>query len=153
MSKDIALADEIVTALNGEAWAVAFTAEREYVPDWDVKDELDQLRCVVIPEERAAEGFERDQLLKTYSIVVCFAQRLLLKTRAELDGLLDLVEAVTDFLELGVVDVGGDRYVNTGWQDRVRFHPEELKRERHGGDIVYTGSFLAVVAFPFTLHS
>lgn len=154
MSRDIELADEFVAELNhaSRPWNGAFTATREYVPDWDVRKDLATLQCCVIPEGRTASGFERDQLQKEFSVVLCFAQRLTAKTKAEVDALMDMVESVVDFFELGAFEIGAAKYVNNGWEDRARFDADQLDREKRGDVIAYTGTFLAVTAFTFVLQ-
>lgn len=150
MPPDLLLADDIVAGLNGQTFSLPFSAERVYVPDWDLKSELAALQCAVWCEDPTADPWERSRLLKTYPIAVGFCQKLQQKTRAELDALCGLVTEVTDWLELQATDLDGATYVNQGWEFRLRFHMDSLDRTRHAdGSVVYTGLFASVVVFPF----
>jgi hypothetical protein len=153
-SPDIALADDIAAKLTAEEFSKPFTAERVYVPDWDHKSELQTVQVAVWPDEPTAQPHERRRLLKSYPIAVGVAQRLVAKTRAELDSLADFVMEITDFLELKniiLADPDNRQFVNQGWEFRLRFDMDALDRSKQGDNVIYTGMFASVVSFPFIL--
>ena len=151
ISADILIAEEITTALNGQSFSLPFTAERLYVADWDIKEELSSLQLGIWPAESSAELWERDELLKSYRIGLSFAQKVAAATRDDLDALCDLVTEVQQFLELKTVVLGNGRsFVNEGWEYVVRFAETRLDRNKGAdGTVKYTGLFASVLVFDY----
>lgn len=150
-SADILIANEIVTGLNGQAFSQAFTAERVYAADWDLKSELNDLQVGVWLGESNADVFERRLLLKSYRTGISIAKKVSAATVSEIDALCDLVTEVLDFLELTVVELGdGRQYVNQGWEYLLRFDDTALDRNKGAdGTVKYTGLFASVIVFDF----
>lgn len=149
-SPDILIADGITTALNAATFGQAFTAERLYSAEWDARTELDSLQVGVWPGESAAEPWERGQLFKGYTTGITTAKRVTKALTADLDDLMDLVNEVTEFLELGVIAAGGIDYVNQGWEYVVRFDDSQLMRTKDSDSVVrYTGLFASVIVYEF----
>lgn len=147
---DIALADELVTELT-ERWPGQIVAERTWVPDWECRTELDTLRVAVQPgPDPSGELTERDQIWEVWPIDIGFAQRLQQRTRQEIDDLVGLVDEVRQFLQLAAVDLADGRHFQClGFETLARFDPTLLDRQLVGGNIVYAGTFLSVIRFPF----
>jgi hypothetical protein len=152
-ARDIQLADAVVSLLDAQEFSLEFDISREYVTDWDVTDELASLQCAVIPIQRQTEPGDRRKLFEIDRLLLCFGQRLTEKTRAEIDGLVALTEEVIDFLERRPIETPDEQHAwsNRGWEDLLRFDPEELEREVVGGQTVYTGSFLSVTRLDYML--
>lgn len=150
-SEDILIADELVAFLNGKAYSEPFTAERVYSADWNVDKELNALQLGVWPGESSAAPFERDLLGKTYRTGITFAKHLAAQAIAVLDGLMDLVKAVQEDLELTLVTIpDGRQYVNTGWDYVLRFNELSLDRNKGAdGTVKYTGLFASILVFDF----
>ncbi|MGC1272794.1 MAG: hypothetical protein WBC44_03740 [Planctomycetaceae bacterium] len=146
---DIALADEIVAAINGRFDGV--TAERTWLPDWDQKIELKGLRVCVQPGTTpSAELVEREKLWEIWPIDVGFARRLQEHTREEIDGLICLVDQVRELLQLSQWKDGEGRiYESIGYEFLARFDPTLLDRQVVDGNVTYAGSFLSLVRFDF----
>lgn len=150
-SPDIALADEIVAALNARHAGV-FVAERTWVPDWDTTQEASSLQVAVQPSpEPSGELLERDHgLWEVWPIDIAFAQRITAHTRDQIDGLLHLVDDCREFLQLtGIVLDDGRQFQGLGFEFLVRFDPTLLKRQKVGDAVKYAGSFLSVFRVPF----
>jgi hypothetical protein len=152
-ANDVELAEEVTRALAGAEFSACFKPERVYVPDWDLKAELGELQVCVFPDTRTASSRERGCLNKVFRVGVAFAQRLKARELAEIDKLLALTQEVSDFLELKFISCeSGRRYQNTGWEDRVRFDPTQLSREKRPHEpSSYSGNFLSVTSYVFLL--
>ena len=149
-SPDILLADEITSQLNAQSFTLPFVAERVYAPDWDIKKELNELQCGVWSESATGEPFEREELLWNFDIGVAFAQNLKDKTRDEIDGLMDFVWEIVQFLELSSIPLGTEEFVSNDAEIPIRFDPTKLKRQKQPDtSIVYTGIFATHLRFPF----
>lgn len=150
-SEDILIADEIVTAINAEAFSMAFTAERMYVVDWDIKEELGNLQCGVWPADADGQIWERDQMLESFRVGVSFAKRVSAAVRDDLDDLMDLVTEVKDFLALNNVVLGDGRTFHfTGWEYLVRFDEGRLDRNKGAdGTVKYTGVFGSAIVLDY----
>lgn len=150
-SPDIQIADEIVTAINAESFALNFTAERVCAVDWDAMSELDQLQVAVWSGEITTEQWERKRFRKRYRIGISFAKKVSAVPLERVDELCDLVTQVVDFLELTLVTLSnGNRYQNTGIEYVLRVDDLSLDRNKGSDSIVkYTGMFASVVIFDF----
>ena len=154
---DIALADDIVQELNGR-WPDRFVAERTWVPDWDCRVETDTLRVAVQPGpdpsgERTERGDDDDQpgIWEVWPIDIGFAQRLTAKTRAEIDGLVTLVDEVRSFLQSATFQLPDGRLFDPqGFQFLARFDPTLLDRQLVENRTVYAGEFLSMFRIPYS---
>lgn len=152
---DVALAEDIVSELNSR-FSALFEAERTWVPDWDTRVELETLQVAVQPSlQPTGERWERaDEPREIWPIDVGFAKRLTAKDRGEIDDLLRIVDDVREFLQFQRFELpapDGRVFLGQGYQFLTRFDPELISRQLVGNQIVYAGSFLSVVRFPFEL--
>lgn len=148
---DLALCDDIVDELNTR-WKKKLTASREYVVDWKAKGDVNRLQVAVVPGiDPIGERVERGQTWVTWPVVVGFAQRLQLRTKAEIDNLVEVVDAVRVFLQESAFVLGdGRRFEPQGlFEFLARYDPDKLNREEANGVVTYTGAFLSVVRFEF----
>jgi hypothetical protein len=152
---DIALADDIVAELNSR-WEGTFVAERTWVPEWDTRLELDTLQVAVQPAPNpTGVRWERDAVPREiWPIDVGFAKRLTAKDRSEIDALLTVVDDVREFLQLNTFTLDapdGRVFTAQGFEFLARFDPELLARKKVDDQVVYAGSFLSIIRFPFEL--
>lgn len=152
---DIELADALVDDLNdaGRSWYEDFTAERVWKPLWIGKEQLGSLQCLVCPWPVVeVEQESRDKTKDTYSVDVGFAQRLETKTRAEIDALRLMVDAVVERYTVTDFTVAGTgRFVALRRLDEyVTFDPSRLNRVP--GTTKYSGDFLSVFRVPYLLR-
>lgn len=99
MSELIDVAEELVTELNGSglsAGPVVFTAERIYLPDFELRD-LQDLQVVVVMKEQNPEPATRNKLDYEYAYDIGVLKHLLDKDNATIDPLMDLVSDIMDF--------------------------------------------------------
>jgi hypothetical protein len=91
------IADAVAAALNGTGFSQIFTAQRAYVPTFDLKDMKD-LHVTVVPRSlemaAAARGFEITDL----QIDVAVQRKLATTDLAEIDALLGLVQEIAEFV-------------------------------------------------------
>jgi len=89
------IADAVVTELNGEGFGLPFTAERAYLPRFDLP-EMASLRVTVVPRGLSISAGTRSRDRHEYRIDVGVQQKLEQEDTAELDPLMDLVEEIAD---------------------------------------------------------
>jgi len=95
MSVIVAIADAVVAELNGGSFSQSFTAERNYLPLYDLK-QLKTLRVTVVPSGTAIETKARKTAQHDVEIDVAVQQKLAATDNTELDPLLALVEEIAD---------------------------------------------------------
>lgn len=138
------IAAEIVTAVNAESFSMPFVAERAYLPDWSIKDELGDLQCIVWPSDPSAEMWERSGMLETYKVGVSFAKTVEAVEISVIDGLAGLVKEVVRFLELKDIELTSDnrQFWFMGW-DFLEFVSDRGLDRNKGRDGIpkYTGVF------------
>jgi hypothetical protein len=91
----IAIADAVKTALNAGGFAQTFTAERLYLPVFELKD-MDTLHVTVVPRGLMIELLDRSRDQHDYQVDVAVQKRLASENAAEVDSLMDLVEQIGD---------------------------------------------------------
>lgn len=145
-SADIVLADDVVQSLQNKAFSLTFTAERMWVPEWDERDELGVL-CVGVQPGLTPSGVRGDRKVfeETWPVDLHFCQRLVDKTRDELDGLAGFVEEVRKHLVGVGFEAEGMNFEPTAYEYLARFDPRPLCRERRGDKIIYSGNFLSIL--------
>ncbi len=93
----IALADAIVTTLNGHDFSIAFKAERAYKPETKAEN-LKVLRAFVIPASYTGEFLNRARLTHDERVVdVGLLKHIATHDLAEADSLMLLVDEVFDY--------------------------------------------------------
>lgn len=154
---DIALADDIVDTLNTR-WTGRLLASRDWIPDLKAKNGIDTLRVSVVPGiDPSGDPVERGSTFERWPIDIGFAQRLQLKTREEIDGLVELVDEVRALLQFATFTLGDGRHFDPEgrFEFLARFDPALLNREERGEgadlEVIYTGAFLSVIRFEYLL--
>jgi len=98
----IAIADEVVAALNGSGsvgpFSIDFTATRAYVPAKKLEDMAD-LWVVVVPRNLEKFIAGRDAWQKDYSVDIGVHQKVADTENATVDPLMGLVEEIADYFE------------------------------------------------------
>lgn len=158
LSSDVALADDIVSELQQRSWLLPFTVERTWVPEWTVRGgELETLQVSINPSIEAQGSItERDSIFERWTIDVTICQRVANLTRAELDGLADLVEQLRQFLDLATFTLSDGRvFYGQGYEYLARFDPLALERTRAAeGDIErFSGVFKSAFQVTYLMPS
>jgi len=89
------IADAVVEELKREGFSLPFTAERAYLPRFDLP-EMTSLRVTVVPRGLTISAGTRSRDQHEYRIDVGVQQKLEQEDSAELDPLMDLVEEIAD---------------------------------------------------------
>ena len=151
-SEDILIADVITTDLAGETFSQTVDVERLWVADWDLKKELvGTIRVGVWPAEASGQNWERDSVLRTYTIGIGITTKVAKATAADIDALADLVDEIRKHLELaGVAIPSGKGFDFMGWEYLVRFSDERLDRHKDdAGVVTYTGLFASALTLVY----
>ena len=96
----ILLADEIVTQLNAHSFRRSFTAERGYLPTFELPD-MNALRVTVVPKEDDGRLDTRDSSVHDYSIDIGIQQKPETIEAKDLDPLMYLTQEIADFFLFG----------------------------------------------------
>ena len=97
------IADAVVTALNGQSFAMPFTATRAYVPTFDLK-EMKDLHVTVVPKGTDLSTAGRGIAQSDVQIDVAVQKKLLpagaagAGDSAEIDALMGLVQEIAEFV-------------------------------------------------------
>lgn len=101
MAADILnLADAIVTDLNGHSFSQPFTAERGYLPTFELP-ELGDLKVTVVPKEDDGKLDTRASSSHEYVVEVGIQKKPPTIGKDELDPLMLLTQEVADFFLFG----------------------------------------------------
>jgi len=95
MSVIVQIADAVAGELNGGTFGQPFTAERNYLPLYDLK-ELKSLRVTVVPTGTAIESKARRTAQHDVEIDVAVQQKLVKTDNATIDPLMSLTEEIAD---------------------------------------------------------
>jgi hypothetical protein len=90
----LAIADAVVAQLNAASFSQPLTAERHYLPQFELAD-MTTLRVSVVPRSVASKGLDRNRDSFDYRIDVA-VQKKLDPTPENLDALMVLVEEIAD---------------------------------------------------------
>ena len=130
MSDAIAIADAVVESLNAESFDLDFKAERLYRPFFKLP-EMASLKVSVVPRSIESEPASRETDFYDYAIDVAIQMRPgsedssdAKKIKTEMDGLMDLVEAIDDHLRANVLPDSLAKWVKSA-NDPI-FSPEHL---------------------------
>jgi len=130
MSVVVDIADSVVTTLNAGSFSEAFTAERSYLPRYELK-EMQSLRVTVVPKGMTTEPMSRGTVTYDVQIDVAIQKRLGDPTnaQAESDGLMALAEQVATYLRSApLVDQPSARWTQT--EHPAIYAPEHLEQLR-----------------------
>jgi hypothetical protein len=97
MATIIDIANAVVATLNAGTFSQAFTAERHYLPRYELPD-LATLRVSVVPKGIASEALDRNRDRVDYRIDVAVQHKAGVEL-ATLDGLMTLAEEIGDYLQ------------------------------------------------------
>lgn len=100
----IQLADAVVSALNGQAFSLSFTAVRSYIGQRELKD-LATLAVDVVPGEDTNDIIDREETQHILSVEIGVRQKVNDLTNATLDPLTALVDEIKDYLKFGTLDL------------------------------------------------
>ncbi len=96
------VADAVAAELNAAAegtFSQAFTAQRAYLPIFDLKDMVD-LHVTVVPKSVSTEASSRSTSQEEYQIDVAVQQKVASLEAADIDPLMALVQEIVDFWRL-----------------------------------------------------
>ncbi len=99
VSTIVALADAVVSELNGEGWSLPFVARRLYRPRFEPAD-LRTLQVSVVPRSLAIEAASRADDSFQYQIDLAVQQKLDAESADQADPLLGLVEEIARHFRL-----------------------------------------------------
>jgi hypothetical protein len=132
MSIAVDIADAVVATLNAHDFGTAFTAERHYLPRYELS-EMQTLRVTVVAKEMTTTTASRGAANRDVTIDVAVQQKLDNPTteQATTDALMDLSEAIADHLRVTPL-VGnpgaGAKWVRT--EHTAIYAPEHLEQMR-----------------------
>lgn len=89
------IADAVVAELNAGSFSLSFTAERLYLPAFELAD-MQSLHVTVVPKSVATDAAARTQNQQDYAIDVAVQQKLTSTANAPIDALVTLVEELAD---------------------------------------------------------
>jgi len=90
-----AIADAVVTELNGQSFSLSFTAQRHYQPRYELAD-LKILHVTVIPNGLTTATLGRGGTQQEVAIDIAVQQKLSAEANADLDPLLALAEEIAE---------------------------------------------------------
>ena len=104
MSIAVDIADAVVATLNGHDFGTAFTAERHYIPQYELA-EMQTLRVTVVAKEMTTSTASRGAASRDVTVDVAVQQKLdapgsPATEKAATDALMDLSEAIADHLRI-----------------------------------------------------
>jgi hypothetical protein len=91
----VAIADAITAELNGNAFSQPFTAQRQYLPIYDLKS-MSELKVTVVPKGLVSSSLDRSRDNFDYQIDVGI-QKKTQNQIATIDALMLLVEQISDY--------------------------------------------------------
>lgn len=97
MSIVVDIADAVVTELNAQTFSIAFTAQRSYVPVYDLR-EMSELKVTVIPRSVATNLASREASNDLYAVMIGVQKKLEPEELDDVDALVTLVEEISAFL-------------------------------------------------------
>ena len=106
------VADAVVTALNAGSFSQPFTAERAYLPCYEL-DDIKQLRVTVVPKAIEIQVKDRGTTQDDVAVDIAVQQKLSAADNSEIDGLLTLVQEIADHLRFGQFAAIGAVWVGT----------------------------------------
>jgi hypothetical protein len=93
----IQIADALVAELNAGTFSQTFTAERAYVPRFNL-EEMAELRVTVVPKGVEITGGTRAKSVHDYRIDIGVQKKLDSDDLAGVDALMAFVEEIADYL-------------------------------------------------------
>lgn len=103
MATVLQIADSVTAQLNAASLTHDFTAERLYVPNFDLED-MQDLRVSVVPRELLILAHDRTTSKYNARIDVAVQRKFNQGTNVEIDPLVALVEEIADLFRLKRLD-------------------------------------------------
>ncbi|MCP4594507.1 MAG: hypothetical protein GY842_27565 [bacterium] len=97
MNTLISVADAVVASLNDGSFSQSFTAERKYVPVFELPD-METLRVTVVPKSVSISAAARDSDFFDSAVDVGVQKKVNPDELTEIDALMNLVEEIIDHL-------------------------------------------------------
>jgi len=134
------IADAVAAEINAGSFSQALTAERVYLPVFDLK-EMQDLRVTVVPKSVLTLPGGRANNQHDYAIDVAVQKKLQTADNAEIDDLMTLVDEIADHLRFKRLS----SYPNAIWlktENQPVYAPEHLHELRQ---------FTSILTFTFRL--
>ena len=96
------IAEAVKDSLNAETFSPPFTAERGYLPVFELKD-MTTLHVTVVPRGLTDEPLDRTKNKEEYQIDVAVQKKLDAADAAEIDLLMALVESIWKHFRRGIL--------------------------------------------------
>ena len=122
------VADAVVAELNAGSFSLPFTAERLYLPVFELAD-MQALHVTVVPKSVATDAAARTQNQQDYAIDVAVQQKLSSTANALIDELVTLVEELADHFRFRRLE----NYPDAIWlktEQKPVYAPEHLEQLR-----------------------
>ncbi len=97
------IAESVKEALDGGTFSQPVTAERHYLPIYDLQD-MQNLHVTVVPKGVLVQAGGRSQNQHDYQIDVAVQKKLATGDNDEIDPLLTLVDEIADYFRLKRLD-------------------------------------------------
>lgn len=133
MSRSVAIADAVTAELNAGGFAQPFTAERLYRPQFELTD-MDTLHVTVVPQGVSIEPAGRNLNQYDYRIDVAVQKRFSEDDAAQLDPLMQLVEAIVDYFRFKRLETPEAAWVKT--ENVPIYSPEHMEQLRQFTSVV-----------------
>jgi len=89
------IAEAVKARLNDVPFSIPFTAERKYLPIYELPD-MAILRVTVVPKGLVTTGLSRETSQNEYAIDVAVQKKIDAETSDEIDPLTSLIEEIAD---------------------------------------------------------
>jgi hypothetical protein len=120
----VAIADAITAELNGNVFSQPFTAQRQYLPIYDLKS-MSDLRVTVVPKGVTSSSLDRSRDNFDYQVDVGI-QKKVPNQIATIDALMLLVEQIGDYFRSNPLSsYPGARFMNV--ENSLLYAPDHLQ--------------------------
>jgi len=134
MSVIVAIADAVTAELNAGGFSEPFTAQRLYRPQFELAD-MDTLHVTVVPQGISIEAVGRGLNQYDFRIDVAVQKRFSEGDAAELDPLMQLVEAIVDYFRFKRLETTPEAaWVKT--ENAPIYSPEHMEQLRQFTSVV-----------------
>ena len=123
----VRVADAVTAALNAGTFSRPFTAQREYLPRYELKS-LKDLKVTAVPKTVAITTAARGQTQHDVSVDVAVQQKLQTVTDVEVDELMGLADEIADFFRFKRLADPSAAWVGT--EHEPIYAPEHLEQLR-----------------------
>lgn len=132
----VAIADAVVSELNGAQFSLPFMAQRSYLPRFDLA-EMKDLHVTVVPKSVTVAPGDRARNQHDYEIDVAIQKKV--AGDADIDAMMSLVNEIADHMRLKRLG----RSPTAAW---VRTEYEPIYSQEHLDQL---GQFTSVLTFTF----